>query len=88
MKDIDTAHGRIGTDDVEFAYIFDENPRFIPHDGQGFEPGRTDNWKIVEKFLRTRNAPTAELKDRAHAIWLCTSFSLMYPISHRIKVMH
>jgi len=46
-----------------------QNPRFVVHDSQGFEPGAVDNLNVVKTFLRERE--NAELKDQIHAIWLC-----------------
>ena len=66
-KAIDIAHDRAGRADITFPYTSDENPRFILHDSQGFEPANTANWETVKGFLRT--SVTAELKDRVHAIW-------------------
>ncbi|KIJ39713.1 hypothetical protein M422DRAFT_144907, partial [Sphaerobolus stellatus SS14] len=67
LKNMDSPHNRAGTASISFAYNSDENPRFILHDSQGFEPGSTGNWNILERFLRERSA-TVELKDPVHAI--------------------
>ncbi|KIJ39708.1 hypothetical protein M422DRAFT_174777 [Sphaerobolus stellatus SS14] len=70
LKDIDIAHDRAGTADISFAYRSDENPRFILHDTQGFKPGSTGSWYIVERFLRKRSETrNVGLEDRVHAIW-------------------
>ncbi|KAF8994927.1 hypothetical protein BDQ17DRAFT_1048095 [Cyathus striatus] len=70
LKAIDVAHDREGRANIDFGYTSDDNPRFILHDSQGFSPGSTSNWDIVEQFIRNRSS-AAELKDRIHAIWLC-----------------
>ncbi|KAF8994924.1 hypothetical protein BDQ17DRAFT_1047689 [Cyathus striatus] len=70
LNDTDIAHGREGRANIEFGYTSSDNPRFILHDSQGFAPGSTANWDIVERFIRNRSS-VAELKDRIHAIWLC-----------------
>lgn len=69
LKAIDIAHDRAGRADITLPYTSDENPRFILHDSQGFEPANTANWETVKAFLQT--SATAQLKDRVHAIWLC-----------------
>ena len=66
-QDIDIAHDRAGRANINFPYTSPENPRFILHDSQGFEPANLDNWQTVKDFLE--KGANAEIKDRVHAIW-------------------
>ncbi|TFK70237.1 hypothetical protein BDN72DRAFT_958955 [Pluteus cervinus] len=70
INDIDVAHDRAGRADISFGYTCEENPRFILHDSQGFEPGATESWEFVKRFLCERSARPA-VRDHVHAIWLC-----------------
>jgi hypothetical protein len=66
---IDIARNRAGRSDIAHEYTSaHENPRFILHDSQGFEPGFTKNWDVVEEFIRDR-CGRLRPKDRLHAIW-------------------
>ncbi|KIK50061.1 hypothetical protein GYMLUDRAFT_183223 [Collybiopsis luxurians FD-317 M1] len=69
LKDIDIAHDRAGRASITREYISPDNPRFILHDSQGFEPGSADNWAIVESFIRDRCRQDLQPKSRLHAIW-------------------
>ncbi|KAG6900657.1 hypothetical protein C0995_003400 [Termitomyces sp. Mi166 len=53
-EDIDIAHDRAGKADINRGYTSQDNPRFILHDSQGFEPGNRDNWNAVEEFISYR----------------------------------
>ncbi|KAN0103785.1 hypothetical protein V8E52_011621 [Russula decolorans] len=66
-------HGRkAGVSDIEKEITSPQNPRLILHDSQGFSHGSGDNFNIVKDFIKTRSQ-TKPLKDRLHAIWLCST---------------
>ncbi|KAF8492227.1 hypothetical protein F5888DRAFT_935594 [Russula emetica] len=65
-------HGRqAGVSNIEKEITSPQDPRLILHDSQGFCHGSGDNFNIVKNFIETRNQRT-NLKDRLHAIWLCS----------------
>ncbi|KNZ71971.1 hypothetical protein J132_05247 [Termitomyces sp. J132] len=68
---IDIADGRAGTADIDREYTSKDNPRFLLHDSKGFEPGITNHWGIVEKFIRQRSKKGLPVEQRLHALWLC-----------------
>ncbi|KDQ53308.1 hypothetical protein JAAARDRAFT_210003 [Jaapia argillacea MUCL 33604] len=47
-----------------------ENPRFVLHDSQGYQPGEAGNLGTLERFVLERKDKPNK-KDRLHAIWLC-----------------
>lgn len=61
-----------GTADTNREFVSEENKYFTLHDSQGFEPGETDNFDIVSQFVLQRSKEDLPLKDRLHAVWLCT----------------
>ncbi|TFK35636.1 hypothetical protein BDQ12DRAFT_737515 [Crucibulum laeve] len=64
------AHQEHGICDINTEIISQQNPRFVLHDSQGFEPGEVTNLEKVKNFIQSRGMNTA-LKDRVHAVWLC-----------------
>jgi len=46
-----------------------QNPRFVLHDSQGFEPGETHNLEKVKAFIHSRTGESVDLKEKIHAIW-------------------
>ncbi|KAG5351637.1 hypothetical protein C0989_005482 [Termitomyces sp. Mn162] len=66
---IDIADGRAGTADIDREYTSKDNPRFLLHDSKGFEPGITNHWGIVEKFIRQRSKKGLPVEQRLHALW-------------------
>ncbi|KAF9531333.1 hypothetical protein CPB83DRAFT_848858 [Crepidotus variabilis] len=60
-----------GESDIEQEYISDQNEYFVLHDSKGFEPGDTSTFNVACNFV-SRRSEMKELKDRLHAIWLCT----------------
>jgi GTP-binding protein EngB required for normal cell division len=66
-------HGRkAGVSNIGEEITSLQNPRLILHDSQGFCHGSGDNFNIVKDFIKTRSQ-TKTLKDRLHAIWLCSA---------------
>ncbi|KAF8492228.1 hypothetical protein F5888DRAFT_1859611 [Russula emetica] len=66
-------HGRkAGVSNIEREIKSLRNPRLILHDSQGFCHGSGDNFNIVKNFIETRSQKE-DLKDRLHAIWLCSA---------------
>ncbi|KIM30956.1 hypothetical protein M408DRAFT_327870 [Serendipita vermifera MAFF 305830] len=59
-----------GQADIDTEIISKDNPRFVLHDSQGFEPGELTNYERVRDFIQSRNRKP-DLKDKLHAIWLC-----------------
>ncbi|KAF8432216.1 hypothetical protein L210DRAFT_3487120 [Boletus edulis BED1] len=60
-----------GEASIDQEFVSDENEYFVLHDSKGFEPGNNINFELAAKFLQERNDKKL-LKDRLHAIWLCT----------------
>ncbi|THH01285.1 hypothetical protein EW026_g1389 [Hermanssonia centrifuga] len=61
---------RPGFSNIEQEITTPENPLFVLHDSQGYEPGETQNLGTLKAFIESRsNMP--RLADRLHAIWLC-----------------
>ncbi|KAF8432208.1 hypothetical protein L210DRAFT_3558661, partial [Boletus edulis BED1] len=60
-----------GEASIDQEFVSDENKYFVLHDSKGFEPGNNINFELAAKFLQERNDKKL-LKDRLHAIWLCT----------------
>ncbi|KDQ64271.1 hypothetical protein JAAARDRAFT_27893 [Jaapia argillacea MUCL 33604] len=50
--------------------IFEANPGYIFHDSRGFECGSTEEFKIVQDFIKWRGMETASQR-QLHAIWYC-----------------
>lgn len=63
------SHREHGICDINKEIMSPQNPRFVVHDSQGFEPGAVDNLNLVKTFLQNRE--NGELKDQVHAVWLC-----------------
>ncbi|KAG6907480.1 hypothetical protein DXG01_008770 [Tephrocybe rancida] len=53
-QDVDVADGRAGDANIDKGYRSNDNPRFVLHDSKGFEPGTTNNWGIVNDFIRLK----------------------------------
>ncbi|KAG5732935.1 hypothetical protein E4T56_gene18100 [Termitomyces sp. T112] len=70
-EDIDISDHRPGIADINREYTSDDNPHFILHDSQGFEPGSADHWKTVQDFISQKCKSNLPVKDRLHAIWMC-----------------
>jgi len=64
------SHQEHGVCDINAEIISPQNPRFVLHDSQGFEPSEIANLEKVKKFIQTRGENVV-LKERVHAIWLC-----------------
>jgi hypothetical protein len=62
------SHVNPGQADINKEIFSEENPRFVLHDSQGFEPGEVDNFQRVRDFIQARNR-MPNLKDKLHAIW-------------------
>jgi GTPase SAR1 family protein len=63
-------HDKPGEASIDHEFTSPQNNRFILHDSKGFEPGESNNLKVVLDFIdRQRAMPY--LKDKLHAIWLC-----------------
>jgi hypothetical protein len=60
-----------GEASIEQEFVSDENKYFVLHDSKGFEPGDNTNFDLAARFLNERHRKPL-LKDRLHAIWLCT----------------
>ncbi|KIJ94960.1 hypothetical protein K443DRAFT_341282 [Laccaria amethystina LaAM-08-1] len=60
-----------GEADIEQEFVSEQNGSFVLHDSKGFEPGDTSAFNTVNEFI-LRRCDREELKDRIHAIWLCT----------------
>jgi len=66
-------HGRkAGVSNIEKEITSPQNPRLILHDSQGFCHGSGCNFNVVKNFIKTRSQRT-NLRDRLHAIWLCSA---------------
>ncbi|KAF4565356.1 hypothetical protein EYR36_001927 [Pleurotus pulmonarius] len=62
---------RPGVSDINFEITSTDNDRFVVHDSKGFEHGEDKNLNAVQRFIEERRG-MPELKDKLHAIWLCT----------------
>jgi len=62
---------RAGEADIDKEFVSTENEFFVLHDSKGFEPGDNANFDVVSRFIEER-CRLEDLKDRLHAIWLCT----------------
>ncbi|KAF4582683.1 hypothetical protein EYR40_002607 [Pleurotus pulmonarius] len=62
---------RPGVSDINFEITSTDNDRFVVHDSKGFEHGEDRNLNAVQRFIEERRG-MPELKDKLHAIWLCT----------------
>ncbi|KAF8221392.1 hypothetical protein L208DRAFT_693712 [Tricholoma matsutake] len=63
------SHREHGICDISKEIMSPQNPCFVVHDSQGFEPGVVDNLNLVKTFPQQRD--NGELNDQVHAIWLC-----------------
>ncbi|KDR79395.1 hypothetical protein GALMADRAFT_137237 [Galerina marginata CBS 339.88] len=64
------SHQQHGICDINTEIISPQNPRFVLHDSQGFEPSEIANLEKVKHFIQSHGEGVA-LKDRVHAVWLC-----------------
>ncbi|KAF8267293.1 hypothetical protein EI94DRAFT_1497777, partial [Lactarius quietus] len=53
--------------DIEREFVSEQNKLFILHDSTGFEPGQTENFGTVLRFVEERSRKLL-LKDRIHCI--------------------
>ncbi|KAF7968059.1 hypothetical protein HWV62_32083 [Athelia sp. TMB] len=65
------SHDLAGVSDINTEITSPENTRFVLHDSMGYEPGETKNLDSVKNFLESRSKEK-HVKDRVHAVWLCT----------------
>lgn len=54
---------------INTEIISPQNPRFVLHDSQGFEPSEIDNLERVKIFVQSRGGDDVDLKDKIHVIW-------------------
>jgi hypothetical protein len=66
--DKEVSEWTVGNANIEEGHTSEENRFFILHDSKGFEPGETDTYDNVEKFIKGRKNEKL-LKDRLHAVW-------------------
>ncbi|KAF9007372.1 hypothetical protein BDQ17DRAFT_1238044 [Cyathus striatus] len=59
-----------GVHDINRAFSFRSNPRFIFHDSAGVEAGDESQLKEVQDFIAERSKST-RINDQLHAIWFC-----------------
>ncbi|KAH9066175.1 hypothetical protein EDB87DRAFT_1732214 [Lactarius vividus] len=71
INDASVAHYKPGESDIQQEFESPENPYFVLHDSQGFEPGDLSNFEIVRTFIMQRSLEHLALKDRIHGLWLC-----------------
>ncbi|KAI0245652.1 hypothetical protein BJV78DRAFT_1365269 [Lactifluus subvellereus] len=64
------SHKEHGVCNIDKEIFSPQNPRFVLHDSQGFEPSEIANLDKVKSFVESHGAGV-DLKDRIHAIWLC-----------------
>jgi hypothetical protein len=62
------SHQEHGVCDINDEITSPQNPRFVLHDSQGFEPSEIANLEQVKTFIQSRGGDVA-LKDRVHAVW-------------------
>jgi len=72
MNDACVAHFKAGESDIQQEFVSQDNPFFVLHDSKGFEPGDVTTFEIVRRFIVERSKEELELKERIHALWLCT----------------
>jgi hypothetical protein len=58
-----------GESDINRELTSDDNPNFVLHDCRGFEPGDTNTFEIVRRFIQERCGPNVPLQDQLHAVW-------------------
>ena len=58
----------MGEANIETEFTSSENEFLILHDSKGFEPGDTETYDVVSKFIKQRRNERL-LKDRLHAVW-------------------
>ncbi|KAF8335594.1 hypothetical protein F5887DRAFT_988832, partial [Amanita rubescens] len=62
-------HRESGPTDINKEYTSANDNRFIIHDSQGYDPGTTEIYDNLEKFITQRNASTGT--EKLDAVWLC-----------------
>lgn len=73
-----------GEADIDREILSKENSQFVLHDSQGFEQGEDKNFKIVEGFIKRREAEP-EIKNKLHAIWYARSQSIFGVYNYSIS---
>ena len=63
------SHQEHGVCDINTEIMSPQNPRFVLHDSQGFEPGETHNLDQLKAFIHSRTGDSVDLKEKIHAIW-------------------
>ncbi|KDQ53808.1 hypothetical protein JAAARDRAFT_136734 [Jaapia argillacea MUCL 33604] len=59
-----------GEHNIENEMIFEANPGYIFHDSRGWEFGSSEEFKIVQDFIKQRGMERASQR-QLHAIWYC-----------------
>ncbi|KAI0245359.1 hypothetical protein BJV78DRAFT_1365433 [Lactifluus subvellereus] len=72
MNDARISHFKPGEADIQQEFTSQDNPYFVLHDSQGFETGDVTAFETVRQFIVERSKEDLELKERVHALWLCT----------------
>jgi predicted GTPase len=62
------SHVHAGVSDIDTEISSDTNQQFVLHDSKGLEPGETENFNTVLKFMEKRSK-MPQIKDKLHAIW-------------------
>ncbi|KAJ7926997.1 hypothetical protein B0H13DRAFT_1599025, partial [Mycena leptocephala] len=69
-----------GLPDINTEITSPQNPRFVLHDSQGFEPGSIETFERTKAFLESRSGNNVPVRHRIHVIWyvchtlLCPSY--------------
>ena len=68
-SDKDVAKWKVGEADIDKEFTSPQNQFFVLHDSKGFEPGNTETFDNVRRFIEQRRDERLHLKDRLHAVW-------------------
>ncbi|KDQ53281.1 hypothetical protein JAAARDRAFT_197451 [Jaapia argillacea MUCL 33604] len=70
VDDASVQHYAAGEASIDEEITSPQNPRFVLHDSQGYQPGDVKNFETLKRFVAERKK-MPDKKDRIHAIWLC-----------------
>ncbi|KAI0245667.1 hypothetical protein BJV78DRAFT_1287354 [Lactifluus subvellereus] len=72
MEDARVSYFKPGEAEIRKEFTSEDNPYFVLHYSKGFETGDVATFETVRQFIMERSKEELELKERLHALWLCT----------------
>ncbi|KAF8525512.1 hypothetical protein BU17DRAFT_83723 [Hysterangium stoloniferum] len=69
----EVSHVRPGGADIYTGFRHSSNTRFILHDSEGFEPGESEKFEKVKRFIEERTRSDVPDNEKLHVIWICIS---------------